>query len=44
LKCDPKQIRRQLDLDHQSRMDQVEAALRALGKTMIVDVRDLAAV
>jgi antitoxin HicB len=44
LHCDPRQIRRLLDLGHQSRMDQVEAALRALGKTLLIDVRDLTAV
>ena len=40
LTCDPKQVRRLLDLDHHSRFDQVEAALRALGKTLVVDVLD----
>lgn len=42
LHCDPKQIRRLLDLDHQSRFDLLEKALRALGKTLIIDVQDAA--
>jgi len=42
LRCDPKQVRRLLDLDHNSRFDHREAALRALGKKLVVDVRDAA--
>ena len=42
LKSDEKQVRRLLDLDHNSRFDQIEAALRVLGKTLVVEVRDLA--
>ncbi len=42
LRCDPKQVRRLLDLDHNSRFDHLEAALRALGKKLVVDVRDAA--
>src|SRR2546426_12223495 len=42
LRCDPKQVRRLLDLDHNSRFDHLEAALSALGKRLEVDVRDAA--
>jgi antitoxin HicB len=42
LECDPKQVRRLLDLDHNSRFDLIDAALRALGKVLFVDVRELA--
>ena len=42
LGCDPKDIRRLLDLVHHSRLDRLEAALAALGKRLIVEVRDAA--
>ena len=42
LESDEKQVRRLLDLYHNSRFDQIESALRALGKTLVVEVRDLA--
>jgi antitoxin HicB len=42
LGCDPRQIRRLLDLDHASRLDQLEAALAALGKRLIIEVQDAA--
>jgi len=42
LGMDPRQIRRILDLDHNSRMDQVEAVLRALGRRLVVTVREAA--
>ena len=42
LRCDPKQVRRLLDLDHNSRFDHLEAALSALGKKLVLDVRDAA--
>jgi antitoxin HicB len=42
LRCDPKQVRRLLDLDHNSRFDHLESALSALGKKLVVDVRDAA--
>jgi antitoxin HicB len=42
LGCDPRQIRRLLDLDHDSRLDQLEAALAALGKRLVIDVQDAA--
>ena len=35
-------VRRLLDLDHRSHIDQVEAALRCLGKRFEVTVRDAA--
>lgn len=38
---DEKQVRRLIDLDHKSKVDQVVAALRVLGKALVVDVRDL---
>lgn len=42
LKIDPRQVRRLLDLEHYSRLEQVEAALLAVGKQLVVDVRDAA--
>ena len=42
LNCDARQVRRLLDIDHQSRMNQVEAALRILGKKVLIDIRDAA--
>ena len=36
------QIDRLLDLNHASRLDQIEAALAALKKRLIVDVEDAA--
>jgi antitoxin HicB len=42
LGCDPRQVRRLLDLDHNSRLDQLEAALAALGKRLIIEVQDAA--
>jgi antitoxin HicB len=42
LNIDPRQVRRILDLDHNSRMDQVELALRALGRRLVVTVREAA--
>lgn len=35
-------VRRLLDLDHRSHIGQVEAALAALGKRLVVEVRDAA--
>ncbi len=37
---DPKDVRRLLDLMHRSRLDRLEAALKALGKRLIVEIRD----
>jgi antitoxin HicB len=42
LECDPRQVRRLLDLDHESRLDFMEAALKALGKRLVVDVQNAA--
>lgn len=39
---DPRQVRRLLDLSTSSRMDAVEQALRAVGKELVVMVRDAA--
>jgi antitoxin HicB len=36
------QVDRLLDLSHSSRIEQIEAALRATGKELIIDVRDAA--
>jgi antitoxin HicB len=35
-------IERLFDLNHNSRLDQIEAAFRALGKTLAIEVRDAA--
>ena len=40
--CDPKDVRRLLDLTHRSRLDRLEAALKALGKRLVVEVLDAA--
>lgn len=42
LGCDSRQVRRLLDLDHQSRLDQLSEALKALGKRLVIDVADAA--
>lgn len=42
LNCDPRQVRRLLDLDHNSRLDQLEAALGVFGKRLVIEVRDAA--
>ena len=39
---DPKDVRRLLDLMHHSRLDRLEAALAALGKRLVLEVRDAA--
>jgi antitoxin HicB len=39
LKCHIPQVDRLLDLSHASRLDQLEAALRAVGKHLVVDIR-----
>ena len=43
LGCHLPQIDRLLDLRHASRLDQVDRALRAVGKQLVVEVRDAAA-
>jgi antitoxin HicB len=40
--ADRKIVRRILDLDHQSAVSQLEAALAALGKELVIEVRDAA--
>jgi antitoxin HicB len=42
LGCDPRQIRRLLDLDHASTLAQLERALAALGKRLVLEVRNAA--
>jgi antitoxin HicB len=42
LGCDPRQVRRLLDLDHRSRLDQLEATLAAFGKRLVLEVRHAA--
>lgn len=42
LGCDPKDIRRLLDIMHRSRLDRLEAALAALGKRLVVEILDAA--
>lgn len=42
LGCDSRQVRRILDLDHNSRLDLLSAALKALGKRLLLDVQNAA--
>ncbi len=42
IRRDPKDVRRLLDLLHRSRLDRLEAALAALGKRLIIEIRDAA--
>jgi antitoxin HicB len=42
LGCDPRQVRRLLDLDHASTLAQLERALAALGKRLVLEVRSAA--
>ncbi len=42
LGSDAREVRRLLDLDHNSRLDHLEAALAALGKRLVVEVQDAA--
>jgi antitoxin HicB len=42
LNCHLPQVDRLLDLTHSSRLDQLEAAFRALGKRLSVEIRDAA--
>lgn len=39
LHCDPRQIRRLLDLDQHSRMDFIDDALHELGKRLVIDIQ-----
>ena len=42
LKCDARQVRRLLDLDHNSRLDLLSEALKALGKRLVIEVANAA--
>lgn len=42
LESDRKSVRRILDLDHQSTIEQLRDALAALGKELVIEVRDAA--
>ncbi|MBM4273668.1 MAG: type II toxin-antitoxin system HicB family antitoxin [Deltaproteobacteria bacterium] len=42
LDCDPRQVRRLLDLNHRSRLDQMEKALQALGRQLVIEVHQAA--
>ena len=43
LNCHLPQVDRLLDLNHASRLDQLESALRAVGKLLLIDVHDAVA-
>ena len=43
LGCSPSQVDRLLDIQHKSKLDQLQAAFAALGKRLSIHVRDLAA-
>ncbi len=42
VRCDFRQVSRLLDINHGSRLDQLDAAFAALGKRLVVEVRDAA--
>ena len=42
LKCSPSQVDRLLDIQHGSKLDQLEAAFAAIGKRIAIDVREAA--
>jgi antitoxin HicB len=42
LKCSPSQVDRLLDITHHSKLYQIEAAFAAIGKRLIIDIRDAA--
>jgi antitoxin HicB len=42
LGCDPRQVRRLLDLDHASTLAQLERALASLGKRLVLEIKDAA--
>lgn len=42
LRCSPSQVDRLLDISHKSRLDQMEAALAAIGKAVFIEIRDAA--
>ena len=43
LACHMPQIDRLLDLNHESRLEQLERSLAAIGRYMVIEVRDIAA-
>ena len=43
LGCSPSQVDRLLDIQHKSKLDQLQAAFAALGKRLSIHVQDLAA-
>jgi antitoxin HicB len=43
LRCSPSQVDRLLDIQHKSKLDQLQAAFAALGKRLSIHVQDLAA-
>ena len=43
LRCSPSQVNRLLDIQHKSKLDQLEAAFAAIGKRLSVQVHDPAA-
>ncbi len=43
LACHMPQIDRLLDLNHESRLEQLERALAAIGRYVVIEVHDLAA-
>ncbi len=42
MRCDFRQVHRLLDLNHSSRLDQLDAAFAALDKRLVIDVSDAA--
>ena len=42
LSCDEKEVRRMVDRRHPTRLSRLDTALRALGRRLVVDVRDAA--
>lgn len=42
LKCSPSQVDRLLDIQHHSKLEQLEAAFAAIGKRLTVEVREAA--
>jgi antitoxin HicB len=40
--CQRNEVARLLDISHRSRLDQIENALKAIGKRLVVDIRDAA--
>ncbi len=42
LKCSPSQVDRLLDIQHASKLDQLEAAFRAIGKRLSIEVSEAA--